>query len=216
MCVVSIFSEKNGDFILTQNRDESNLRPSSNEVENKEIYGVEYSGPVDLHSGGTWIYYSGKFAVCVLNGANKKHKHRPPYRKSRGLMILELLKFNSINEFIEEVNLAEIEPFTMIMLNRQNNEKKILVWDGTEKFSENHSDEKLIIRSSSTLYDETEKDNHRKAFENLKVKNPEQIFELHQQIKMLKNRKLHSVMTTSITQITQKQNQIHLKFCPMS
>lgn len=215
MCIVSIFSEENGDFILTQNRDESKFRPSSNEIETKKIYGTEYSSPVDLTSGGTWIYYSEKFVVCVLNGELKKHQHRPPYRKSRGLIILELLKFDSIDEFMNQVDLNEIEPFTMIMLNRNSNEKKILIWNGTKKFIENHSNEKLIVRSSSTLYNEIEKENHRKLFENLKPKNPGSIYELHQKIKMLENNRFHTVMTTSITQIIQKQNEIYLKFCPI-
>jgi len=216
MCIVTIFSEENGDFILTQNRDESRLRPSSKEIETKNYNGINYTGPVDLHSGGTWTYYSDDFVVCVLNGAYKKHQHRPPYRKSRGLIILELMNYKLIEEFVEKINLNEIEPFTMIMLNRQNNEKKILVWDGTKKFVENHSKEKLIVRSSSTLYDDGEKQRHKMIFENTDSVNPEKIMQIHKEIKMNENPVFPGVITTSVTQIIRNGNTINLKFCPIS
>src|SRR5690606_16721705 len=55
LCIVSIYSEPSGDFILTQNRDESVLRPSSETIETREVYGEKFTGPVDLVSNGTWI-----------------------------------------------------------------------------------------------------------------------------------------------------------------
>lgn len=216
MCILSIFSKANGDFILTQNRDESIYRKTSPGIEKREFYGKKVLGPVDLNSGGTWIYYTDKYTVCVLNGAYEKHSHRPPYRLSRGLIILELLKFNTINEFISEIDLNEIEPFTMIMIDMINNEKIILVWDGIQKFTENISKDKLIIRSSSTLYDSSERLFHKNEFENLTVADSEIIYDLHQKLAMPKNDKYPIVQSTSITQIIHSNDLTELKFCPIS
>jgi len=215
MCIVSIYSNEKGNFILTQNRDETHLRPTSDKIETRKFNGKDFTGPVDLVSGGTWIYYSGKYVACILNGAYKKHFHRPPYRMSRGLIILELLKYNSMDEFMDKIELDGIEPFTMIMINRFGGEKKILVWDETKKYKEDVSNEKLIVRSSSTLYTEEEKQEHRQLFLNLNAHEPDEIFKLQDKIKMLENNKFPTVMTTSITQIIQTKNEINLKFCPV-
>src|SRR5690606_30282005 len=171
---------------------------------------------VYLHLDRNWTYYSDDFVVCILNGAYKKHQHRPPYRKSRGLIILELMNYKSIEEFVEKINLNRIEPFTMMMLNLNSTEKKVLVWDGTEKSIENHSSEKLIVRSSSTLYDDSEKQRHKIIFENADSINPEKIMEIHKEIKMNENPVFPGVITTSITQIIKNGNTINLKFCPIS
>lgn len=215
MCILSIFSKQNGDFILTHNRDESIYRQTSPNVQQNQFHGQMVIGPVDLNSGGTWIYHTQNYVVCVLNGAYEKHEHRPPYKMSRGLVILELLKYKSIEEFISLIDLNEIEPFTMVMIDIKNQEKQILVWDGTQKFTEDKSTEPLIVRSSSTLYEESEKVFHRNAFENLQKVEPESIYELHTRLSMPKNEKFPIVQSTSITQVVHSVQTIDLKFCPI-
>lgn len=215
MCILSIFSKPGGGFILTQNRDESIYRQTSPHILEREFYGKIVTGPVDLNSGGTWIYYTDKYAVCVLNGGYEKHSHRPPYRMSRGLAILELLKFNSIKEFISEIDLGQIEPFTMVIIDLHKNQKQILVWDGDRKFIENLSDEKLIVRSSSTLYNDSEKLYHKQNFEELDLIGPEEIYKIHQKLAMPENDKFPNVQSTSITQIIHSQKNTDLKFCPI-
>lgn len=215
MCIVSIFSKDNGDFLLTHNRDESRLRPFSDQVQTSEYHQKKWTGPIDLVSGGTWIYYSEKFTVCILNGGYVKHSHRPPYRMSRGLLILELLRYDSIDQFISITDLEGIEPFTMMMLNMNSAEKKILIWDGSQRFVEDRSAEKLIVRSSTPLYTVEEKSVHFKSFDELENPTPERVFELHDRLKMLPNNKFETVQTTSITQISHKHHQTDLKFCPI-
>lgn len=216
MCIVSVFSLENNDFILTHNRDESHLRPTSNEIFTEEINGKKYIGPKDLVSGGTWIYSSDNYVCCILNGEFKAHTHQPPYRKSRGLVLIDLLNYSSFDEFSEKVELDGIEPFTMIVLNRKSNEKKILVWDETTKHLEDHSNEKLIVRSSSPLYSNEEKLFHKSKFEILNSQNPDDIFQLHKELMMLPNEKFSTVQTTSITQINVQNQEIKLQFCPIS
>ncbi|MGB6092131.1 MAG: NRDE family protein [Moheibacter sp.] len=215
MCIVSIFSKDNGDFLLTHNRDESRLRPFSNQVHNSEYHQKKWIGPVDLVSGGTWIYYSLKYAACILNGGYVKHSHRPPYRMSRGLLILELLRYNSIDQFISVTDLEGIEPFTMMMLNMNSTEKKILVWNGSQRFVEDRSSEQLIVRSSTPLYTVQEKSVHYNSFEEIENPTPERVFELHDHLKMLPNHQFETVQTTSITQISHQHHQTDLKFCPI-
>lgn len=215
MCILSIFSKPNGDFILTQNRDESIYRPTSPNVETREFHGQKVTSPIDLNSGGTWIYYTEKYVVCVLNGGYENHSHLPPYRMSRGLVILELLKFSSVEEFIAQIDLNEIEPFTMVMINLKSNQKHILVWNGKDKFIENLSNENLIVCSSSTLYDNSEKLYHKGNFESLNSINPEEIYKVHQKLAMPKNEKFPIVQSTSITQIIHSGKNTNLKFCPI-
>lgn len=215
MCIVSIFSKKNGDFILTHNRDESHLRPTSKEVSTQKIHQQIYTSPNDLVSGGTWIFHSEKYVACILNGEYVKHSHQPPYRKSRGLVLLDILKHSDFDTFFIEENFDKIEPFTMIVVDRSSLKKNILVWDGKEKHLENVSDLNLIVRSSSPLYNTSEKSAHQAKFEQLNQPTPTTIFQLHQELKMLPNDRFPTVQTTSITQIIQEQNEIQLQFCPI-
>lgn len=216
MCILSIFSKQNGDFILTQNRDESHLRPTSDKIENRKFGTKEFTGPIDLISTGTWMYYSKDFVVCILNGEYEKHQHRPPYARSRGLIALDFLNYSTVNEYVEQINLENVEPFTMVMLDRHSSSKNILVWDGQHKYLEDHSDEQLIVRSSSTLYDAEEKLIHLTEFQNMTNPTKEIILEKHDDLKMHPNDRFPTVQTTSITQIIQMDNQIELKFCPIS
>lgn len=215
MCIVSIFCKENSDFILTQNRDESILRPTSKIAERKSVGSKWYKGPTDLVSGGTWIYYSEDYTACLLNGGYEKHKHRPPYRKSRGLLMLDLLQYKSIDQFCEEINLQNIEPFTMVMLSRHSQEKTVLVWDEKKKYREDVSKIPLIVRSSIPLYSETEIKNNQLAFMNLKKPSPSTIAKLHFELRMRANSKYPTVQTTSISQVIQRNSKLNLKFCPI-
>lgn len=215
MCILSVYSPNSKEFILTQNRDESIYRKASDKVQTRIIHNQEVIGPIDLNSDGTWIYHTSNYAICVLNGAYQKHSHLPPYRLSRGLVILELLKFSSVEDFFQNYNFEGIEPFTMVIIDLHQFQKYIIVWDGIQKFLENHTSEKWIVRSSSTLYNEEEKLFHRTEIENITQPDENSLFEIHHKLKMLENEKYKSVQTTSITQIIFDGNQAKLKFCPI-
>lgn len=216
MCIVSIFFEEDGGFTLTHNRDESIFRPFSENTETQKKYGQLYTAPLDLVSGGTWIYYSSQFAACILNGAYKPHMHDPPYRLSRGLLILELLRYRSLGEFIAEVDLSGIEPFTMIMIDKLNHDAKILVWDEVQKHSEDLNGHKVVIRASSPLYTAVEKQEVNEIFMKMKHPDPDEIFEMHDRLKMTDNKDIPILKTTSITQIVHRNGKSHMKFCPIT
>lgn len=153
MCTVTFLPLGNTDFILTSNRDEQRLR----ETLHPEIYeedGVEMLYPKDKVAGGTWIGASSqKRLVCVLNGGFIKHKRKEIYSKSRGLIAMELLKENAFLPYLENLDLLGVEPFTMIIVDWNNDNLNLVevVWDENQKHIAKHKNEPKIW-SSSTLY----------------------------------------------------------------
>jgi hypothetical protein len=110
--------------------------------------------PKDPHAGGTWIAaHENGNALVFLNGGFVAHSPQPPYRKSRGLILLDLLDSSSpVNSFMA-INLNNIEPFTAVLW-----EEKLLFecrWDGKRKHQRDLNGAKPHIWSSVTLYDET-------------------------------------------------------------
>ena len=51
----------------------------------------------------------------MLNGAFTKHERNLPYRKSRGLIVLEIFEYKSFSDFVTDVDLHNIEPFTLVL-----------------------------------------------------------------------------------------------------
>lgn len=153
MCTVTFLPLSNDNFILTSNRDEQPQRETLPPKIYKED-GIEMLFPKDKVAGGTWIGVSSKKRlVCVLNGGFIKHKRKENYSKSRGLIAKELLKENDFLPYIESLDLLGVEPFTMIIVDWNNNELNLVevVWDENQKHLTTHKNEPKIW-SSSTLY----------------------------------------------------------------
>ncbi|MFV8370511.1 NRDE family protein [Flavobacterium sp. LB2R40] len=150
MCTVS-FVATNGKIIITSNRDEKTIRPSAIPPKNYTVNGKNLIFPKDPKAGGTWFVANADGTILVLlNGADEKHEVKLPYRKSRGLIVLEMISSISPKDFWTEIDLENIEPFTLVLF--QNNALFQLRWNGKEKTTilldvhQNH------IWSSSTLY----------------------------------------------------------------
>ena len=152
MCTVSFIPNKNGDFILTSNRDES---PNRNTIppEFYELNNTQLLFPKDEIAGGTWIGVSDKKRlICLLNGGFEAHLPKDSYRLSRGVIVKELLTAKNAVAEIGLFDLKGIEPFTIILVEFSNDLKLFeLVWDGKNKYL---SKKELIpiIWSSSLLY----------------------------------------------------------------
>ncbi len=150
MCTVS-FVRANDSVIITSNRDEHVQRknaaaPAFHTVQNKKII-----FPKDAKAGGTWFAASDNGNVAVLlNGAFIRHSAEPPYRKSRGLILLDIIEADSPHSFFEHLNLDNIEPFTVILFQLGNLYE--LRWDGNTKHDKLLSRSENYIWSSSTLY----------------------------------------------------------------
>ena len=154
MCTVSFLPLENNDFILTSNRDETPLRKTiAPDFYTEDNAALLY--PKDAFAGGTWIGTSNqKRVICLLNGAFEKHQRKEFYRKSRGIIVTELLAVEDAVSEIQQTNFIDIEPFTLVLIDFKN-ELKIfeLVWDGQNKHFQ-QLEHTPKIWSSATLYNE--------------------------------------------------------------
>ena len=179
MCTVTYVPRKEG-FLFTSNRDEL---PSRNALDLVEKDDVIY--PQDALRKGTWyLIRKGHFVRTLLNGAAEKHKHEPPYRRSRGLMMLDALDWETINTFAADYNFFGIEPFTIVDINFAGDELKVtqVRWDEKEIEVKEFDPEEPKIWSSSPLYPPDVRDLREKWFANHlneKGNSPESLFEFH-------------------------------------
>lgn len=149
MCTVSYFPLRNG-FILTHNRDEAPGRSPQN-IEKERVGDNFLLFPRDTGAGGSWIAASQKGQVaCLLNGAFLKHQHRPPYRRSRGLVLLDFFRWENPNSFFEAYELEGIEPFTFLFF--QPGRVVEFRWDGTKRHYLELAPDQTHFWSSATLY----------------------------------------------------------------
>ncbi len=171
MCTVTFIKHQDG-FSLTSNRDEQASRPTLapqvyEELDQQLIY------PKDKKAGGTWIASSNhNISVCLLNGAFKNHERQLPYNRSRGQVLKERFEYDSNQEFIENVNLNNIEPFTLLLIDHNESiDFMELVWDGTKKHSKSIDTSQHHIWASATLYDDLQRQNRKVWFQKFLKKN---------------------------------------------
>lgn len=150
MCTVS-FVKSFDKIIITSNRDEKVIRPSAIPPQNYIVNGKNVIFPKDSKAGGTWYAVNENGTVLVLlNGASEKHLVELPYRKSRGLIVLDLISSFSPKDSWKEIDLDNIEPFTLILF--QDQQLFQLRWNGSDKEKTDLNCNKKHIWSSSTLY----------------------------------------------------------------
>ncbi len=151
MCTVTYVPVATG-FIITSSRDEDMMRPPAMPP---QVYHNDQLGllmPRDPQGGGSWIGVSSQGRVaCLLNGAREKHQHRPPYRKSRGLVLLDGLRADDVHQFLNSYDLDGIEPFTLILADRLHPPVE-LIWDGQQRQATWQRKDEPRIWSSVTLY----------------------------------------------------------------
>jgi len=236
MCTVTYIPTTKNNFILTSSRDvpfarEKALFPKKYKEDN-----IEITYPKDGRAGGTWIGHSEKKRlICLLNGGFENHylitDSNTKYRKSRGLIVLDLLKETEINSALDEIDLNQIEPFTLVIVDWNNELQLIeLVWDGTKKHIKKLPQE-MHIWSSATLYDDEMKSMREKWFskwknvfcpseisdEELNLVQANRVLNFHHQagigdcnVDVIMKRK--KVGTVSITQVTKLDNRISMDY----
>ncbi len=166
MCTLTFLPLENNNFILTSNRDENKSRETLPPEKYTEK-GVDLFFPKDKMAGGTWIGVSSrKRFVCLLNGAFKNHIKRDNYKYSRGIIVKEILINDDFLDYIEFVNLDNIEPFTLVIVDFSLNDVVLyeLIWDENKKHFKK-LEAKPRIWSSSSLYSENVKIDRKKWFE---------------------------------------------------
>lgn len=171
MCTVVYIPNNNGTSYFASLRDESPLRPKASIPKINDENEIKFLSPVDAYAGGTWIGVSDYNNVIVLlNGAFENHTRKNFYRKSRGLIVRELLSCELPVLDWNLMNLTDVEPFTLIVFSDNNLFQ--LVWDGTNKTRILLDASVPHIFSSSTLYSQTAKANRKDMFENWIAMNP--------------------------------------------
>ena len=219
MCVLTYLPLADGGFVLTHNRDESTARAKAILPCQYWLNGQSVTYPKDPKSGGTWIAASAHFTLCLLNGAFEKHKPSPPYRQSRGRVILDFFKFNTVLDFIDNYQFAGIEPFTLIITTNPTRTLTEVRWNGQEVFVNLKDDSKPYIWSSATLYSAEIRHDRQQWFENWVEQNPRfetcKILQFHHtggngdienDLKMNRNGELQ---TQCIVQIKHENGQSH-------
>lgn len=161
MCTVT-FVPGGGKTVLTSSRDEQTLRPALP----PEAYvrnGKTVYFPKDPRAGGTWFAVADDgTTIVLLNGAREKHQWNPPYARSRGLVVLELIDASSAIEHWEMIDLEGVEPFTIVLF--ESARLFQLTWDGSQKDVEQRDATQPYLWSSSTLYPEPIRQRRREWF----------------------------------------------------
>ena len=155
MCVLTYIPLGNDGFVVTSNRDENEKRKRAIHPKKLKFGQKEIICPLDPDSNGTWIGTSKLFTMVLLNGGYKNHNSNPPYRQSRGKVILDFLKIESPEIFFRNFEFQNMEPFTLVLF-ENNNRKNIteIRWDSNQKTFNEFDGTTPKIWSSATLYSE--------------------------------------------------------------
>lgn len=221
MCTLTFIPLSNNNFVLTSNRDEAPDRQTfPPKIYNEN--GIDLLYPKDLVAGGTWIGVSQrKRAMSLMNGGFTNHKRREFYRKSRGLVLKDLLKAENFASELTHYNFDGIEPFTAVAVEWDNDLiLKTLVWDEQDLHI---IPEPIVpkIWSSSPLYSGDKKIRREKWFldfiEKIKVLSSEEIFQFHKiagdgdlETNLVMDRGF--VKTKSITQLEKRGDEVKVTY----
>jgi uncharacterized protein with NRDE domain len=147
-------------------------RPTSKEFRQKKVGEKTLYFPEDLEAHGSWIgFYENGTAACLLNGGTKSYKRKAPYRKSRGLVVLESFEYKSVTQFYDRYNFDDIEPFTLII--RSSSGLYKITHDVDETKLDELNSKETNIWSSTTLYTEEVRNKRQKWFESWLAQKPE-------------------------------------------
>jgi len=220
MCTVT-FVASAGKKIITSNRDEETKRPSL-EPASYMVNGKKLFFPKDPRAGGTWFASDEHANVLVLlNGAFEAHEHRPPYKRSRGLIVLDLLSSQSAISYWQEIDLDQVEPFTIVLY--EQGALYELRWDGNRKSRSDLDASQNYIWSSTTLYPKEIRDKREQWFADFLSKNPDpttqDMFRFHRytensdsQNGLIIDRKGIALQTLSITQAATVGNELEFTY----
>ena len=197
------------------------MRPNALEPKNYLINNKKITFPKDNKAGGTW-YAVDEFSnvLVLLNGSEEKHVLKDNYRKSRGLIVLDLISSNSPFQEWKTIDLENIEPFTIVLF--ENQKLYQLRWNEMEKNTKELDANESYIWSSSTLYSKEIREQREQWFHTfLDTKpmiNEEELFHFHRYTEventehgLIINRN-NSLKTLSITQSIIEKNKVIINY----
>lgn len=223
MCTVS-FAAVNGKVIITSNRDEKTYRPNAIEPQNYLVNNKKLIFPKDKKAGGTWYAVKENATVLVLlNGAEEKHQLKESYRKSRGLIVLDLISSESVMAEWQVIDLENIEPFTLVLF--ENEKLYQLRWDEVEKSGIELDTNQCHIWSSSTLYSKEIREKRANWFYTFLEAKPkideEALFHFHRYTESENNEhglvinRNETLKTLSITQTVVEKNKVEIRYADL-
>ncbi len=148
MCTLTYVPHAKG-YIVTINRDESPARNAS-ELSRYKSGRLDFLIAREPVHGGTNLAISRKGEVTtLLNGAFKPYDPFLSYGRSRGLILLDSLLFETLYLFAEKHTLTNVEPFTLVRLGSGIDE---LRWDGQQAHFNQYDLTEPRIWASAQLY----------------------------------------------------------------
>lgn len=208
-------------MFLTSNRDEKHWRRPA-QAPGMHAHGEhEMIYPTDGDAGGSWIALCANGnAGVLLNGAFEKHERKDRYKKSRGLVFLDVLAAKRPLHHFLKTALQDIEPFTLLLW-QENNLYECRLDGKGKKYCIALKTYRPYIWSSVTLYDEAVRKKREQWFlkwlNNHPVPGRKDILDFHrfagdgdEQNSLLMNRE-GRVFTVSITslEITGQKGLVH-------
>lgn len=207
--------------IITVNRDESPGRAAS-EPEIREEFGRRFWLAPEPVSGGSNLVLDiiNNRLMVLLNGAFEAHESRPPYRMSRGVVIFEAFRFDSLNDMKNEFDLTNIEPFTLLSF--QNGKWEELRWDGEKAYFSKPASSVFQLWSSAKLYAPKDIREREEAFSHFVERSraiyPQHLFDIHQRDRHdprglgFRMNYEDIVKTVSITQLVFENGRVMLRY----
>lgn len=182
MCTVS-FIPVGEIFFITSNRDENKIRAASAPPRQYCYNGQQILFPRDSEAGGSWICLSERGnAAVLLNGAFGAHEKKTRYKKSRGLVFLDVVTDDQPLQKFLLSPFSAIEPFTIILW-QMKNLYELRSDESGNKYIRQLSRTRSHLWSSTTLYNKEAQERKQVWFEDWLTINPrptvENIFGLH-------------------------------------
>jgi hypothetical protein len=219
MCTVTCIRLADKIYI-TSNRDEKHWRSNALPPAVYPNTSGSLLFPKDGDAGGTWIAaHENGNAIVFLNGGFVRHTPQPPYRKSRGLVLLDLLNTPDPMLAFKSISLQQIEPFTAVIW--RTGQLFECRWDGDQKYTTRLPATSPHIWSSATLYDEAVVEKRKSWFNKWLQEHPqpapEDILHFHQftgdgdtrnDLRMNRNGQVFTVSVTLLT-LTDEMTQMH-------
>lgn len=173
MCTISYVPLKNG-FVITDSRDEYFKREAIAPQLYKE-FNAQLFYPKDLQAGGTWMGVSNKSnLICLMNGAFAPHERKEIYRKSRGIVVKELIATDNLLQAINDYDLSDIEQFFALIFSWDLGiAVHELIWDGKRKVVQEHQASRAKIWSASMTYDPDQRQEREDMLQDLIHQNKE-------------------------------------------
>ncbi|WP_017731240.1 NRDE family protein [Nafulsella turpanensis] len=231
MCTITYLPISTAGFILTQNRDESPLRSPAVFPVKERRNQTELLFPQDPQGGGSWIATDcRKRLFCLMNGGIGHHQPKPPYRQSRGQILLDAAS-GSFSAFAEDYSLEGIEPFTLLCFERKEHNLAIyeLKWNGKLKYTRTHDPARPHIWSAPQLYSPPQQQERESWFlqwlETNPSRTPEAILDFHfrgrhgsggkEQPEHSLLLRREQVKTVSITQVQANDKGMEMRHIPL-